>query len=77
MASGQARYEVQTGDRIAVRFPIAKPHGGLKPESLPLDILYEDEDIVVINKAPGIVVHPGAGHAEGTLVHGLLAHCRA
>ena len=42
---------------------------------MPLDILYEDEDLLVINKAPGVVVHPGAGHFEGTLVHGLLAHC--
>jgi len=45
------------------------------PECLALDILFEDEDLLVLNKAPGMVVHPGAGHTEGTLVHGLLAHC--
>jgi 23S rRNA pseudouridine1911/1915/1917 synthase len=42
------------------------------PEALPLDILYEDEDIIVVNKAPGMVVHPAAGHASGTLVNALL-----
>jgi len=42
---------------------------------MPLDILFEDEEILVVNKAPAIVVHPGAGQEQGTLVHGLLAHC--
>lgn len=45
------------------------------PESIPLDILFEDEDLLVINKPPNLVVHPGAGHRAGTLVHALLAHC--
>jgi 23S rRNA pseudouridine1911/1915/1917 synthase len=66
-------YEVRTGDRIAVHLPRREDQGALRPQSLPLEILYEDEDIIVLNKAPGIVVHPGAGHYEGTLVHGLLA----
>ena len=47
----------------------------LKPEPLPLNILYEDEDCIVINKAPGMVVHPAAGRHGGTLVHALLHHC--
>jgi 23S rRNA pseudouridine1911/1915/1917 synthase len=45
------------------------------PEKIALDILYEDSDIVVINKPKGMVVHPGAGHSSGTLVNGLLYHC--
>ncbi|RKY66465.1 MAG: RNA pseudouridine synthase [Candidatus Latescibacterota bacterium] len=45
------------------------------PEELPLDILFEDQYIIVLNKSPGIPVHPGAGRKEGTLVHALLAHC--
>lgn len=47
----------------------------LIPEDIPLDVLFEDEDIIVVNKAPGMVVHPAAGHATGTLVHALLHHC--
>ncbi len=72
---GKPRYELRTMDRISVRLPRPEHAARLTPQTMPLDILYEDEDIVVINKAPGTVVHPGAGHAEGTLVHGLLAHC--
>jgi 23S rRNA pseudouridine1911/1915/1917 synthase len=68
-------YEIRTGDCITVRLPSPEHPDRLTPLSMALDILYEDEDIVVINKTPGMVVHPGAGHAEGTLVHGLLAHC--
>lgn len=47
----------------------------LRPEPLPLDILYEDEDCIVINKAPGVMVHPAAGRSQGTLVNALLHHC--
>ena len=47
------------------------------PEAIPLDILYEDEAVVVLNKPAGLVVHPAAGHAQGTLVNALLAHCGA
>jgi 23S rRNA pseudouridine1911/1915/1917 synthase len=47
----------------------------LLPESIPLDVLFEDADIIVINKPAGLVVHPAAGHASGTLVNALLAHC--
>jgi 23S rRNA pseudouridine1911/1915/1917 synthase len=48
----------------------------LRPEAIPLDILFEDEDLLVVNKPAGMVVHPGAGCATGTLVHALLSHCR-
>jgi 23S rRNA pseudouridine1911/1915/1917 synthase len=69
-------YEVKTGDRITVWLPRFKSEVNLVPERIPLEILWEDDDIVVLNKQAGIVVHPGAGHETGTLVHGLLAHCR-
>jgi len=69
-------YEIRSGDRISVRLPKPEHPNRLTPQTMALDIIHEDEDIVVINKAPGMVVHPGAGHSEGTLVHGLLAHCQ-
>lgn len=47
----------------------------LKPEAIPLDICYEDDDILVVNKPAGMVVHPAVGHESGTLVHAILAHC--
>ncbi len=68
-------YEVRAGDRVTVWLPPPDLHDSLSPQPMPLEILYEDEDILVVNKAPGVVVHPGAGHYDGTLVHGLLAHC--
>jgi 23S rRNA pseudouridine1911/1915/1917 synthase len=68
-------YEIRSGDRISVRLPKPDHPNRLTPQSMALHIIHEDDDIVVINKAPGMVVHPGAGHSEGTLVHGLLAHC--
>lgn len=77
LVNGEAEkpgYEVRAGDEIEVRFP-EEAEDGLTPQPMPLEILYEDEDILVLNKAPGLVIHPGAGHEEGTLVHGLLAHC--
>jgi len=71
----KASQELRPGDRIAVHFPAIQASARLIPEAMPLDILFEDDDLLVVNKAPGVVVHPGAGHSEGTLVHGLLAHC--
>ncbi|MBD2460569.1 RluA family pseudouridine synthase [Oscillatoria sp. FACHB-1407] len=65
---------VQSGDRIHVEVPPAVPLD-LQPESIPLDILYEDDDLLILNKPAGLVVHPAPGHAEGTLVNALLAHC--
>ncbi|HOV86189.1 MAG TPA: RluA family pseudouridine synthase [Syntrophobacteraceae bacterium] len=67
--------ELRAGEEVSVRFPVREELDELVPEPMHLDILFEDEDLVVLNKAPGVVVHPGAGHSEGTLVHGLLAHC--
>ncbi len=67
-------YETRTGDVVRVVIPEPEPNTTLKPEPMALDILYEDEDLLIVNKPSGLVVHPGAGHFEGTLVHGLLAH---
>lgn len=65
---------VQVGDHVQVTIPEAAPLD-LQPESLPLDILYEDESLLILNKPAGLVVHPAPGHAAGTLVNALLAHC--
>ena len=63
------------GERVTVTWPEPRPAAAL-PEELPLDILHEDADLLVLNKAPGVVVHPAAGHERGTLVNALLHHCR-
>ena len=62
------------GQMITVIVPEVRP-SGLIPEEIPLDIIYEDEQSIVINKPAGMVVHPAAGHESGTLVHAVLAHC--
>jgi 23S rRNA pseudouridine1911/1915/1917 synthase len=68
-------YILRIGDEILVNTTtLAAPASSAKPQSLPLDIVYEDEDLLVINKAPGMVVHPAPGHSEDTLVNALLAH---
>ena len=67
-------YETRAGDLIAAKVPGEAPGESLTPEPMHLEILFEDGDLLIVNKPPGLVVHPGAGHAEGTLVHGLLAH---
>ncbi|WP_287266555.1 RluA family pseudouridine synthase [Moorena sp. SIO3A2] len=66
--------KVQLGDRISLTIPDPKPLE-LQPEVIPLDILYEDEVLIIINKPAGLVVHPAPGHESGTLVNALLAHC--
>jgi 23S rRNA pseudouridine1911/1915/1917 synthase len=67
-------YRLKAGDAVRAHMPPPRPAGFL-PESIPLDILFEDEHIVVVNKQPGLVVHPAPGHYSGTLVNGLLHHC--
>ena len=64
---------VRAGDRVVVNLPDAAP-SSIQAEAVALEILYQDADLVVINKPPGMVVHPGAGHASGTLVNALLHH---
>lgn len=71
----KANYKVSCKDVINVIIPEPEPLDIL-PEDIPLDILYEDSDLVVINKAKGMVVHPAAGHYSGTIVNGLLYHCK-
>ena len=65
---------VQAGDRLAIDLPQAAP-AALTAEDIPLDVRYEDEDLIVINKPRGLVVHPAPGHEDGTLVNALLHHC--
>jgi 23S rRNA pseudouridine1911/1915/1917 synthase len=65
---------VKKGDRVSLTIPDAEPLD-LKPEKIPLDILYEDQYLIIINKPAGLVVHPAPGHDNGTLVNALLAHC--
>ncbi len=69
----KAGYKLRAGDEISVTVR-AEPDPSLAPESIPLEIVYEDEDLAVINKPKGLVVHPGAGNWSGTLVHALLYH---
>lgn len=70
----QSSFQVRGGDQIELVVPPAAP---AEPEaqSITLDIVFEDEHLIVINKPPGMVVHPGAGNPDGTLVNALLAHC--
>lgn len=71
----KASYKVAPGDEIELEVPDAvEPE--ITAEEMDLDILYEDEDVILINKPKGMVVHPAAGHYSGTLVNGLMAHCR-
>ncbi|MBN2798303.1 MAG: RluA family pseudouridine synthase [Deltaproteobacteria bacterium] len=65
--------KIPAGARVVVDLPPPRP-ATAPPQDLPLDIVYQDADIAVINKAPGMVVHPSAGHEEGTLVNALLHH---
>ena len=71
----KANYKLRPGERIICMLPPAGETSAL-PEDLPLDVLYEDADIIVVNKARGMVVHPAAGVDTGTLVNALLFHCQ-
>lgn len=68
-------YKVKAGDKITVIIDEPK-ETDLKAEEIPLDVIYEDDDIIVVNKAKGMVVHPGNGNPDGTLVNAVLAHCK-
>jgi len=77
LVNGQPKkggYRLQSGDVVTAVMPPCEPCL-LAPEDVPFDVLHEDADVIVISKPPGVVVHPAAGHATGTLVHGLLHHC--
>ena len=68
---GKKNDRLNVGDRVEYTIPEAKPVD-IVPTEMPLDIVYEDDDLLVINKPKGLVVHPAAGHADDTLVNGLL-----
>ena len=66
--------KVKAGDAVSVNLPEPEPDVAL-PQNIPLDIIYEDEDILIVNKPCGMVVHPAAGNPDGTLVNAILYHC--
>ncbi|MBR6771239.1 MAG: RluA family pseudouridine synthase [Lachnospiraceae bacterium] len=71
----KANYRVKAGEKIRLELPPAiEPD--IQPENIPLEILYEDEDVLVVNKPKGMVVHPAAGHYSGTLVNAVMYHCK-
>ena len=74
-AEKKTRYLLREGDMVEFEIPAPRPVE-LVPEDRPLDIVYEDRDLLVLNKPPGLVVHPAPGHDDGTLVNALLFHCR-
>jgi 23S rRNA pseudouridine1911/1915/1917 synthase len=68
-------YRLKPGDHVEVTLPPPEPLR-LEPEAVTFELVYEDSWLIVVNKPPGIVVHPAPGHFTGTLVHGLLRHCK-
>lgn len=68
------KINLKIGDRITLEIPAIQPLE-LIAEDIPLDILYEDDELIILNKPAGLVVHPAPGHPDGTLVNALLAHC--
>ncbi len=77
LSQGEAnkKYRLKGGEEITLTLPDPTP-AEAQPEDIPLDIIYEDNDIIVINKPSGMVVHPAAGNERGTLVNALLYHCK-
>lgn len=71
----KSNYKLKANEEIAVDLPELQPLD-VQPENIPLDVIYEDEDVIVINKARGMVVHPAVGNYSGTLVNALLYHCK-
>lgn len=71
----KASYKVQQGDKIQIEMEPPKEIK-LEAQEIPLEVVYEDSDIVVVNKQKGLVVHPGSGNWEGTLVNAIMAHCK-
>lgn len=71
----KANYKVRTGEELTIAIPEPEPLE-VQPEDIPLDIIFEDEDVVVVNKPRGMVVHPAPGNYTGTLVNALLYHCK-
>lgn len=70
----KSNYKLRIGDEVQVNIP-DPTHVNIEPEDIPIDIIYEDSDVIVVNKPQGMVVHPAPGNYEGTLVNALLNHC--
>jgi 23S rRNA pseudouridine1911/1915/1917 synthase len=70
----KSNYKVRPLDEIVIMLAYPKIEHEMLPENIPLDITYEDDDLLIVNKTPGLVVHPGAGNFTGTMVNGLLFH---
>lgn len=73
-SAGKPSRKVSESERVELVFSPPRPLG-IEPEEIPLDIVFEDESLLVVDKPAGMVVHPSPGHESGTLVHALLAHC--
>lgn len=71
----KASYLLKADDVVTINFPDAV-ETAIEPEDIPLDILYEDNDLLIVNKPKGMVVHPSAGHYTGTLVNAIMYHCK-
>lgn len=72
--SKKSNYKLRIGDEVQIYIP-EPTHLNIKPEEIPINIIYEDSDVIVVNKPQGMVVHPAPGNYEGTLVNALLNHC--
>ncbi|OGD25569.1 MAG: hypothetical protein A2V57_07005, partial [Candidatus Aminicenantes bacterium RBG_19FT_COMBO_65_30] len=70
----KAGYKLRAGDRVAVEYEIPEPEGVLVPQNIPIKVIYMDADVIVIDKPSNLVVHPGVGHASGTLANALIYH---
>ncbi|MBP1999244.1 23S rRNA pseudouridine1911/1915/1917 synthase [Paenibacillus shirakamiensis] len=71
----KSNYKLSMGDQITLHIPLAA-EVMIEPENIPLEVAYEDKDVIVVNKARGMVVHPAPGHSSGTLVNALMFHCK-
>jgi 23S rRNA pseudouridine1911/1915/1917 synthase len=71
----KASYRLKTADHVNLRVPPALPYR-LEPEPVEFSVVYQDSSLIIVNKPPGLVIHPAPGHLRGTLVHGLLEHSR-
>lgn len=71
----KTNYKVNSGDKVCLNVPETE-EPDIVAQEMPLDIVYEDDDVILINKPKGMVVHPAAGHYTGTLVNGLMHHCK-
>lgn len=72
----KTNYKIKRGDLINIEVPVPKKQSALKPEKIPLDILYEDQDIIIINKKRGMIVYPAPGNLSGTVANALLNHTK-